>query len=378
MQTWIQRQKNMIEFTLSSLLRRKRKNVALVVVYTLVVFLLASVIFFTHAIKREASLVLEESPDMIVQRLIAGRQDPIPLSHLDRIKKIRGVRSAGSRLWGYYYDPVAGANYTLIVSEESPAEGSVTVGQGVARTRLLDVGDEMEFKAHDGSIFNLSIQEILSAKSELVSSDLLLISESDFRKLVGLPRSHATDLILQIGNPREQVTIAKKIAALLPDTRIILKEELLRTYDTIFDWRGGLMLVILFGALLAFIIFAWEKASGLSVEEKRETGILKGIGWETSDVILLKFWEGMAISLTSFFTGVLLAYVHIFFTSAVLFEPVLKGWTVLYPKFRLTPFINPYQIVTLFFLTVVPYTVATIIPSWRASTIDPDSVMREI
>ncbi len=136
------------------------------------------------------------------------------------------------------------------------------------------------------------------------------------------------------------------------------------------------MLVILFGAVLAFIIFAWDKASGLGAEERRETGTLKALGWETSDVILLKFWEGMAISLSAFFTGVILGYVHVFFLSSALFEPVLKGWSVLYPKFKLTPFINPYQIITLFFLAVVPYTVATIIPSWRAATIDPDSVMR--
>ena len=71
-----------------------------------------------------------------------------------------------------------------------------------------------------------------------------------------------------------------------------------------------------------------------------------------------------------------LAYGHVFFMSFALFEPVLKGWAVLYPKFKLIPFINPYQIVTLFFLTVVPYTVATIIPSWKAATIDPDVVMR--
>jgi ABC-type lipoprotein release transport system permease subunit len=70
------------------------------------------------------------------------------------------------------------------------------------------------------------------------------------------------------------------------------------------------------------------------------------------------------------------AYVHVFFSSAALFEPVLKGWAVLYPQFRLVPYINAYQVATLFFLTVVPYTTATIVPTWRAAIVDPDSVMR--
>ena len=136
------------------------------------------------------------------------------------------------------------------------------------------------------------------------------------------------------------------------------------------------MVVVLFGALLAFAILAWDKASGLSAEERKEIGILKAIGWETSDVILVKFWEGMIVSLTSFLAGILLAYVHVFFSSAALFEPVLKGWSVLYPRFQPTPFVSAYQVVTLFFLTVVPYTVATIVPSWRAATVDPDEQVR--
>jgi ABC-type lipoprotein release transport system permease subunit len=150
----------------------------------------------------------------------------------------------------------------------------------------------------------------------------------------------------------------------------------LRTYDSIFNWRGGVIIVILFVAVISFFIFAWDRASGLGAEEKREIGILKAIGWETSDVILMKFWEGMVISFSSFLLGVLLAYAHVYFTSSLLFEPVLKGWSVIYPDFKLIPFIDAYQISTLFFLTVLPYTVSTIVPSWRAATIDPDLVMR--
>ena len=100
---------------------------------------------------------------------------------------------------------------------------------------------------------------------------------------------------------------------------------------------AGIIVVILSVNALAFVIFAWDKASGLSAEEKKEIGILKAIGWETSDVLLMKFWEGTIISLSSFLLGILLAYVHVFFTSVVLFEPVLKGWSVALPRVQARP-----------------------------------------
>jgi ABC-type lipoprotein release transport system permease subunit len=377
MRSWIEQQKNLIDFTLSSLLRRKGKNAGLVFVYSVIVFVLASVVFFTHSIKKEASLILKDAPEMVVQRTVAGRHDPIPVSYMDKIREIRGVSSVRGRLWGYYYDPIVGANYTLIVPEDfSLGIGHISIGQGISRVRLAFEEDTLEFRAHNGKIINLKIKDIFSSDSELVSSDLVLLSEEDFRRLFGTSKEYATDLTLRVKNPKELNTIALKISELLPDTRVILRDEILRTYDTVFNWRAGMMLVVLSGALLAFAIFAWDKASGLSLEEKKEIGILKAIGWETSDVIVMKFWEGMVISLSSFLTGILLAYVHVFFTSSILFEPALKGWAILYPQFKLIPFIDATQVATLFFLTVVPYTVATIIPSWRAATVDPDAVMR--
>jgi cell division protein FtsX len=376
---WIDRQKNVLDFTLSSLLRRKGKNLALLAVYTLLVFLMASVMLATSAIRKEASAVLREAPEMVVQRTVAGRQDPIPLAYLEKIRDIAGVISSDGRLWGYYYDPVVGANYTLLVPrEDEPAQGTAAIGAGVARVRTAAAGDTLEFKGASGPLVELVVGGILSTDSELVASDLVLVSAADFKAIFGAAEGLATDLVVRVANPRELQTIALKIAERLPDTRIILREEMLRTYDAVFSWRGGILALLLFGVVLAFVIVSWDKASGLSQEERREIGVLKAVGWETSDVILMKFWEGAVVSLSAYFVGVLLAYVHVFFFSAGLFAPVLKGWAVLYPKFRLVPFIDASELTALFFLTVVPYAVATIIPSWRASVTDPDAVMKGI
>ncbi|MDI6728084.1 MAG: FtsX-like permease family protein [Thermodesulfovibrionales bacterium] len=375
--SYIDKHRNLIDFTLSSLLRRKGKNIALILVYTLVVFILSSVMFFTHAIKKEASIILKDAPEMVVQRVVAGRHDLIPIRYIEKIKGIRGIGLPNARLWGYYFDPIAGANYTLIVPDDFQyGQGDIAIGKGISRSRLAYEGDIMPFMAYDGALINLRIRNVLSPESELVSSDLILISENDFRRIFGISKEYATDLTVKVRNQREINTIVRKITEIYPDTRVITKNEILRTYDAVFNWRGGIVIVIMSGAVMAFIVFAWDKASGLSAEEKKEIGILKAIGWETSDVILMKFWEGAVVSVTSFIAGIILAYFHVFFASSSLFEPVLKGWSVLYPEFKLTPFIDPYQVSTLFFLTVVPYTVATIIPSWRAATIDPDSVMR--
>lgn len=371
------RHRNILDFALSSLLRRKAKNISLLAVYTLIVVAIASVMLFITALKRDAAAMLKDAPDMVVQKMVAGRHDLIPVARREVIGSIRGVRGVNPRLWGYYYDAVSGANYTLLVSDSPPpAQGSISIGSAVARLTRFSEGDLMPLRTYLGEPLLLRVERVLPAEAELAAADLIIVSEKDFRQLFNFPAGFATDLAISVGNPLELATIAAKVVKLFPDTRPILKSEMLRTYDSIFDWRGGMMVVMVAAAVLAFVIFAWDKASGLSAEERREIGILKSIGWETEDVLLLKFWEGAIISLTAFLCGVILAYCHVFFFSASLFEHALKGWAVLYPQFRLAPVINAYELAVLFFLTVVPYAAATIIPSWRSATVDPDASMR--
>jgi ABC-type lipoprotein release transport system permease subunit len=380
----IAKQRYILDLALSSMARRKGKNVALVLVYAFVLFLLASVLFSVESLKKEAKLILQDAPEMTVQRLTAGRQDLIPTDYIELISKIKGVQSVEPRLWGYYYDALSGANYTLMANPAlNDKMGEMVIGTGVARRgdtdramRTISKNDVIPFKTSDGSVLTLTVKGLFPSASELVTADLILLSESDFRTIFAIGKDRATDLVLKVRNAKELSTIATKITQLHPDTRPIVREDILRTYDAVFDWRGGVTIMVLSGVFFAFVILVWDKATGLSAEEKREIGILKAVGWETSDILLMKFWEGAAVSLAAFFLGILLAYCHVFLASFILFEPMLKGWSVLYPHFRLTPYINGYQIATLFFLTVIPYTVVTIVPSWRSATIDPDSVMR--
>ena len=371
------RQRNILEFTLSSLLRRKARHAALITIYTLLIFLLASVMFFTGSIRKEAAFVLATSPEIILQKMIAGRQDLVPLEYAREAIKIRGVQRVIPRLWGYYFSPATKSNYTLIVPEDFRYEpGNIVIGNGIARVMEASVGDRISLLSPEDETLTFKIAEVLSSESELISADLILISEGDFRRLFAMPEGYVTDLALSVRNPRELATIARKLSDQLPGVRPVIRDEILRTYDAVFNWRGGLMITFLGASVFAFLIFAWDRASGLSAEERREIGILKAVGWETSDILLMKFWEGAVVSLTSFLMGTVLAYVHVYFASGALFWPVLKGWSVLYPEFRLLPHLEAYSMFTLFFLTVVPYTIITVIPSWRSATIDPDEVMR--
>lgn len=374
---WLARQKYLIDYTVASLLRRKTRTLGLLAVYTLIIFMLASVMLFTHAVRREAALLLADAPEVVVQRLVAGRHDLVPGDYLDRMGRIRGVQSIEGRLWGYYYDSVVQANYTFLVPREAaPAAGHAVIGEGIARARGIGAGDVLAFRGYAGKPVSFRIERILSPESEIVSSDLLLLNEADFRAFFGVPPGKYTDIALRVANPQEVRKVAQKIADEIPDARPILREEILRTYESIFSWREGVVLVLLAGAILAFAILAWEKAAGLSAEERREIGVLKAIGWETGDILRMKAWEGALVSLAAFLLGYALAYVHTFRFDAALLEPVLKGWAVLYPHFRLVPVVDGLQVATLFFFTVFPYAAATIVPIWRAAVTDPDSVMR--
>ncbi len=377
MRSWISRQALLADYTLSALARRGGRNLGLLAVYAGVVFVLASTMLFTHALRHEAHALLAHSPEVLVQKLKAGRHAYLTQEDLDRLGRLRGVSRIEGRRWGYFYDPVFGATYTLMApATDSPGLGSIHVGDSVARARGLSAGDTLAVRSAAGQFHAFRVERVFSSESSLVAADLVVMHPADWEAFFQLPGDVFTDAALSVVNPLEVRSVARKIGDRLPETRVILREEILRTYDTLFDWREGLLLALAGMAVASFAILAWNQAAGLSADERREVGILKAIGWDTRDVLTMKLWEGGLISGAAFSLGTFGAYVHVFHFEAALIVPVLKGWSVLYPRFVLTPSVDAVSLLTLGLLTVFPFTLATLVPAWRAAITDPDEVMR--
>jgi ABC-type lipoprotein release transport system permease subunit len=359
-----------------SLRRRWQKNAAVVAVYGLVIFALASVVFLTQSLTQEAVASLQGAPEMMVQRLSAGRHGLMPVDGGGPFLRMPGVQAASPRLWAYHADSESGDTLLLRVPEGSPlGEGEAAVGAELLRRRGIAVGSLLRLVGAAGQPVALTVMRVAETRTPLESAALVNVSEPAFRRLTGIPEGQVTDLVLRVRNTRELPTITEKITRLMPDARPIIRDELVRTYLSVFNWRSGVLVGALLLPVLAFILFAWDKAAGLSPDERREIGILKGIGWETGDVILLKLYEAFAVSLVAFGLGAGLAGAALALPRLFAL-PALLGWATLYPAFRPRIALGAYQVTTLFFLSVFPYLVATVIPAWRAATTDPDLVMR--
>lgn len=381
MRSWLARQRGLVDFAVAAMARRRGRHLGLLAVYTVLVFALASVMLLAGALRHEAARLLDAAPDVVAQGLQGGRHAPSRAADLEALRTLRGVQRVEGRLWGYLYDTATGANFTLQVPSADwtapPLQrGQAVVGEGVARVRRVGAGQRLFLVSPAGPVLNLQLQSVLPVASAAVTSDLVLLCEADFRAFFQLPADEFTDIALRVRNPQEVDKVAEKTGLALRRHRIVTRADMQRTYESLFRWREGILLAMLSAAVLAFAILAFDKASGLSAEERREIGILKAIGWDTRDVLRMKLWEATLIAGTAFVLGFVGAYVHVFAFSAPLLEAVLRGWSVLYPRQELAPVLDGLDIGTLAALTVLPYLAAVTVPVWRAAAADPDEVMR--
>ncbi|RZW24213.1 MAG: FtsX-like permease family protein [Desulfobulbaceae bacterium] len=392
---YLDRQLNIADYALGGLTRRLGKNLVVVLVFALVIFMVASFSMTTTSLKHAASQLLTTVPDITVQKMSAGRQVGFSTEAIKELEFIFGIRSVQPRVWGYYFDENNGANYTVIgvteLDDKTQLAGlgidflpnlktdaafePAVIGRGVREN--LGLGNRSSFSLFrpDLSLKSFVTSATFDAETSMVTDDLIIIDLKAARDLFGLQADEITDLLVDVANPLEIDNIADKIGERLKGVRVVTRERIGKTYRVAFGWRSGFGLACLFGAVAAFFIFAWDKASGLTPAQQQEIAILKVLGWQTEDIITLRFWESVIISISAFGLGYLAAWIHLLFFNGLLFRPVLLGWSVVKPPLSLVPVFSFADLLIIFSLSVLPYLAATVIPAWHSATIRPDSVI---
>ncbi|MDQ7783500.1 MAG: FtsX-like permease family protein [Desulfomonilaceae bacterium] len=388
-----------VDFALKGLLRQKTKNLSIVALFALIVFLFSGIDFMSNALYNETLKALAFQPSLIIQDVRAGRQVPISLADMADIAKIPGVSSVKGRVWGYYFDPFTGANYTIvgdsgdlkelwdlraILPDPAPSgaeplflkNGEALVGEGVIKIRRTRIGGVLNFQDHTGRPVPLKIRGTFSSNVSLWAHDLIVLTEEDARKLFGLDPGSGWDIAVDVPNEFEVPKVGEKILRINPGARVIATNQLKRTYGSSYGFRSGVVLSLNITCLLAFLILAYDRVARLSQEEQREIAILKAIGWQTRNVIRLNMLQSIILSLTGFLVGIVASYCHVFVAGAPLLRIVFAGWSVLYPPHPIPPSFDISKVFGLMFLTVVPYIAVGILPVWRAAVRDPEEVFR--
>jgi hypothetical protein len=375
---WLRRQGALLEFALASLLRHRGKTAVLGAVLTLIVFLLASLAFLRSSVQIEVAALLRDAPDLVVQHLVAGRQELVPQSTVAALQAIPGVDRAQGRLWGYYYDSSGGANYTVVVPHVAPpADGETAIGAGVSRSRQGYSRDVLAFRSYDGRAVLLTVKAVLPERADMIAGDLVVVSERDFRTLFALPGDAVNDVVLYLAPGADPAAVRQQALRTLPGSRVVTRHEMRETAASFLDWRRGVAGALVLAMALALVIVSADKPSALGVEEQREIGTLRALGWSTMEVLIAKMWESVAVSVVALLVGMLAAYVHVYVWGVALFAPVLQGWSVLAPSLDLVPSVDLPFLTAVAVSTIVLPASGTLLSTLRPASGDPDAVIRE-
>ncbi len=379
--------------------RRGNKAFALGGGVALAVALVSAVLFLTDALRADAERARSAVPDVVVQRLVGGRPAILLPGDAKKLDGIESVHAIRARVWGYVFVPALQGNVTVIGApagaasladvrgaldegrDLAPGAHEMIAGKTLARAMGLVVGDTLGLPAAgaregDPSPAALKLVGTFGSAVDLYAADIVLCDEVDARALLGLGPEDVTDLAITVSNPAESRVVAGEILARLPGTRVVEKELLGRVYALAYGRRSGLVLAASLPALLALLVLAWDRASGLGPEEKREIAILKAVGFSTKDVLLVKMLESLLVSSAAAALGLALGYAWVFLLGAPGLRPAIVGWSVLYPQGPLTPEVDFAQLVAIAFAVVAPFVGLSIVPAWRAASLDPMEAMR--
>lgn len=379
------------------LVKHKSKHFAIFLISIFIVFLTSSILFIKNSLQKEISEALENQSDFIIQKTVANKIKDIDSSLIDEFYEINGVSKVTQRVYGQYYFMPENVYFTIIgidFFEETTNQDlkellnflniskflekdSMIIGNGVKK--VLDkyaYFDSYDFKLENENSKNIKIFKDLPKEANLIANDLIIMDINIAKKILDIKPDFATDIVLDVPNPLERQNVKEQILLKESNIRILQKDELKKEYENMFNYKGGIFLILFIVVIFTFILVLYQRYSMISSNDKREIGILKAVGWSIKDIIKLKIIENFIVAFMAFIIGVIFAYIFVFILQAPVLKNIFIGFSNIKNDFILNQNIKISNLITLFLFFMVPFLSAVLIPVWKIAVIDATKSMK--
>jgi ABC-type lipoprotein release transport system permease subunit len=403
----IRRQRNLADYALRCLHRYRMRTMVVIIAVTITVAAFSSVAFMKDGLARDAQLSLQLAPDVTVQYMQSGRQsliplssvaplrgqDPIPINYVTSISGITGVDRVAPRVWGYVgvgkntlilmgIDLKAvGSSYSNVLPMDQgtflniTTRGSIVLGNVAALALNVRVGDTVTMLSETMRTVQFRVIGIFDSAANIYAADLVLMSIDDARDYFGVPKDKASDLCVYVKDPKLASKIATDIS-FLPSVRVLSKDLIGRSYQSIYGSRSGFFTVIWQITLLTMALIALNQFTVVGSESMFEVGVLKALGFSTSNILSIRLIESSIIGVFSASLGMTLGIIYDTVFDAPGLKEYMLGWAQIYPSFKIPVYIDLSSVFLIFAVTLIPLLFSTVVPSWKNAIVDPDIAMR--
>ena len=379
------------------LFTHKSKHLAIFFISILIVFLSSSILFISNTLKKEIFTTLENQSDFVIQKINSGKSQYTPISWIEDFKEISGVKDVQQRVYGQYYFMPEDAYFTIVgidLFEEGSSKNikellkvlniseflqsdSMIIGNGIKK-----LFDKYKYiNSYDFKLFNNDLKEIkifkdLPQKANLVANDLIIMDINLAKEILNIKEDEATDIVLNVPNNLERANVKDQLILKHSNTRILQKENLKKEYENMFNYKGGIFLILFIVVILTFTLILYQRYSMISLGDKKEIGILKAVGWSIKDILKLKIMENFIVAFMAFIIGIILSYIFVFILNAPILKNVFIGSQNLQNDFIFNANIQIDSLITLFLFFMIPFLSAVLIPVWKVAIIDSTQSMK--
>ncbi len=387
---------NRFNFLLIILLTYRKKHISIFIISSLLIALVSAVVFLTSSIKKDIYTTLDAQADFTLQRYRAGKVLDTPQEWIDEFLEFSGVSKVEGRIYGmHFYEPseiyfmIVGIDFydSEIVENIKSLVDSIDIDKFLERKNMI-IGagvksfldeyhyfDYYIFRPPDRGKEKVYIYDEFDNSSNIVSNDIVMMDIALARKILGVKEGYVTDIILNVPNPNEREMVFNKLKMSHFNMRVIQKKDIKKHYENLYNYKGGIFLVLYIIVLTTFLLILYQRYSMIKSVDTKEVAILRLSGWQIGEIVQFKMIENFIVIVTAYIVGIFLAYFFVYDLDAPLLKQIFLGYDNLKTEVTFSPNVSFKELVTIFFIFVVPFMITILVPVWRVSVKDVSEVI---